>query len=134
MGGWVADTASIWGDASIGGNASIWGDASIGGNASIGGDASIGGNADHLIIWPLGDHGLTLARTVNGHVLQAGCTTTTIPDARDRLADPVAIWPGHVEATRHAYTARWLAALDLCDVVARMWADEANADQGGSDE
>ena len=69
-----------------------------------------------LTISNLGNEGLSLWRTEDGYGLRCGCERVTFEEARERLADPAAIWPERAAAWRDAAAARWRAVGVSVDV------------------
>jgi hypothetical protein len=150
-GGWVADTAHVdatayvgpdakvsgtarvYGSARVSGSAQVHGSAVVTGSALVSGTAQVHGSAQvhdsamvasprHVLSIPqIGQHGLTLFRTDDGHGLQAGCELTTVPEARERLRKPAAIWPDASPAQRKSWAAQWRAALRLCELRIEEW-------------
>jgi hypothetical protein len=132
---WVFNSARVFDSAWVSGlarvveSAEVYGQARVDGSAEVDGSAAAFGSAEvfdprHVLsLSPLGQQGLNLWRTADGHQLAAGCTLTTVPDAREALtlARCRDLWPDVSETARRQWRAQWLAALDLCALRVEEW-------------
>ena len=72
-GGWVADSAQVYGDAWVSGDAQVYGDAWVSGDAQVSGDAWVYGDPD-IMFGRSGAYDWTAMRVADGSVwLRYGC-------------------------------------------------------------